>query len=73
MDAPERFERAYAAGDHRVARAEASAIVRAGQADETRMARARKVLRDTEVDWFLPALGLVGLGVLAWLVYNYWL
>ncbi len=24
------------------------------------------------VDWFLPTVGLLGLGLVAWLVYIYW-
>ena len=28
--------------------------------------------REREVDWFLPSVGLLGLGLVAWLVYIYW-
>jgi|GEM_PF-4626308 len=24
------------------------------------------------IDWFLPAVGVLGLGLVAWLVYLYW-
>jgi hypothetical protein len=66
----ERLERAYAAGDHRTARSLARTL-RADPSPDTQ-ARAQKVLRETDVDWFLPIVGLLGLGLTAWLVYNYW-
>jgi hypothetical protein len=63
------LEQAYAAGDHRRARALARSRLESGRETE----RARQVLRETEIDWFLPAIAALGLGLTAWLVYNYWL
>ncbi len=70
----ERLERAYAIGDQRTARALARGILR-GAGDErgdlALEARAREVLMLTAPDPFLGLVGLLGLGLMAWLVYNY--
>lgn len=71
-DLPEQLERAYAAGDHARARA-LSRRVLAEARYASQHGRAREVLAATEIDWFLPGVGLLGLGLVAWLVYNYWL
>jgi hypothetical protein len=69
-DALNEMERAYAAGNHARARELARGQLASG-ADEKQ--RAERVLTETEVDWFLPAVAALGLGLTAWLVYNYWL
>jgi hypothetical protein len=69
---PEQLERAYEAGDHAQARRIAQAILQSTVPVDTR-ARAQKVLEETEIDWFLPAIGGLGLGLVTYLVYNYWL
>ncbi|MDB4985181.1 MAG: hypothetical protein JWN04_359 [Myxococcaceae bacterium] len=72
------LEQAYAAGDHRRARTIARRIVQeaSGAAvepglDAERVARARDILVYTEPDFFLAWVGALGLGLVAWLVYNY--
>jgi hypothetical protein len=72
VDLTEELERAYAAGDHLRARALARSLL-AEARGEAQHGRARAILAATEIDWFLPRVGLLGLGLVAWLVYNYWL
>jgi hypothetical protein len=73
----EELELAYAVGDHKTARAIAKRLLhgaaaerQSGGADEL-TERARQVLNETEPDPFLAVVGALGLGVMAWLVYNY--
>ncbi len=66
----EELERAYAAGDQRAARALARRILAAAP-DAQLQARAREILVFTAPDPFLGVVGLLGAGLLAWLVYNY--
>lgn len=66
----EQLERCYEAGDHRRARALAQALLQSGVEPEL-AERARRVLRATEPDPFLTLVGALGLGLFAWLVYNY--
>jgi hypothetical protein len=66
----EQLERAYAVGDQRTARALALALLAEPGAPE-QQARARQILRYTSADPFLAWVGLLGLGLVAWLVYNY--
>ena len=66
----ERMDDAYARGDHRSARALAHAIL-AESSDGDDAARARAILAYTTPDRFLSWLGALGLGLTAWLVYNY--
>ena len=63
------MQNAYAAGDHQAARKLAAQLLSEDDA-EARTA-ATRVLRETEPDRFIEAVALVGLGVVAWLVYNY--
>jgi hypothetical protein len=39
--------------------------------DPVAQERARFILRATERDWLLTAVGVLGLGLTAWLVYKY--
>lgn len=64
------LERAYQAGDHHTARALARRIL-AQPAEPALTTRAREVLAQTEPDPFLSLVGALGLGLTAWLVYNY--
>lgn len=66
----ERLERAYEAGDHRTARALAQQLV-AESHDAELAARARAILAATTPDPFLTVIGVLGLGLTAWLVYNF--
>lgn len=66
----EAMERAYAAGDHATARAKAHELL-ARPTEAQALTRAQAVLRETSVDWFLTVVGTLGLGLTAWLVYNY--
>ncbi|MEY4511698.1 MAG: hypothetical protein RLZZ450_3820 [Pseudomonadota bacterium] len=68
------LERAYALGDHHSASALAAGIVAGNVADESSPAcveRARAILEQTRPDPFLSIIGALGLGLTAWLVYNY--
>ena len=65
-----KLEAAYARGDHRLARAIAHAILAAPN-DPADAERARTILAYTTPDRFLSWVGTVGLGLTAWLVYNY--
>ena len=68
------LERAYAAGDHHSSTALASRILAGELAAETEPAcveRARTLLEQTRPDPFLTVVGALGLGLVAWLVYNY--
>lgn len=81
----EAMERAYASGDHETASRLAAHIVsslarpsareRAGEVEvESESAcveRAQAVLAQTAPDRFLSIIGALGLGLTAWLVYNY--
>jgi hypothetical protein len=64
------LEQAYASGDHRTARSLASATLR-DTADPEQLALARTILANTAPDPFLALVGALGLGLVAWLVYNY--
>jgi hypothetical protein len=66
----ETLEHAYRVGDHRTARALARRVL-SESADPALQERARTILAQTEPDRFLPAIGALGLGLVAWLVYNY--
>ena len=61
----------YSAGNHRAARALARDLLRKPEASEELRARAQRILQETEPDVFLTYVGAVGLGLMAWLVYNY--
>jgi len=78
------LDHAYALGDHRTASALAARIVsgelasslaRGGTArfdtDTACGERARVILEQTKPDRFLSIIGALGLGLVAWLVYNY--
>jgi hypothetical protein len=61
---------AYAVGDHE----HAHDLALAAQADASnpgRAERARLILGATHLDLFLSWIGLLGLGLTAWLVYKY--
>jgi hypothetical protein len=60
---------AYARGDHRTARALAQEL--SGGADLQAQRAAQAVLAQTQPDRIIEAFALLGLGVVAWLVYNY--
>lgn len=62
-----RMQQAYARGDLRSARA----LARQLQSHEATRAEAEIMARRTEADPFLLLVGLLGLGVTLWLVYNY--
>jgi len=71
------MEQAYARGDHRTARAIATKIRAQGstttegaEADAGRE-RAGAILALTSPDRFLSGIGVVGIGLVTWLVYNY--
>lgn len=66
------LDHAYAVGDHRTACALAARIV-SGElaADDACRERARVILAETKPDPFLAIIGALGLGLVAWLVYNY--
>lgn len=66
----DQLERCYEAGHHRRARALAQEILQSDPEPEL-ADRARRVLQATEPDPFLTLVGALGLGLLAWLVYNY--
>jgi hypothetical protein len=70
----EGLEQAYVRGDHATAAALAARIVggdTAADAGEPCLERARVVLAQTRPDPFLSIIGALGLGLTAWLVYNY--
>ena len=69
--APAPIERAYARGDHALARRLARQLLARLEGDPRALARAREVLAATEPDPFIFWLGAVGLGLVAWLVYKY--
>ena len=60
---------AYARGDHRTARALAQGL--SGRDDPEAQRAALEVLEQTQPDRIIEAFALLGLGVVAWLVYNY--
>ena len=64
------LEHAFAVGNHEEARRLAQEITRSSS-DPVAQERARFILRATEGDWFLTAVGVLGLGLTAWLVYKY--
>jgi hypothetical protein len=66
------MEQAYARGDQHTARLLARQLVRASSATEAELqAAARAVLQRTEPDAFLMVTGVLGLGVVVWLIYAY--
>lgn len=67
----EMLERAYAVGDHRTARDLAGRALGEHADDAALCARAREILAHTAPDPFLTWVGALGLGLTAWLVYNY--
>jgi hypothetical protein len=64
------LEHAFAVGNHAEARRLAREIAQSS-GDPLAQERARFILRATERDWFLSAVGVLGLGLTAWLVYKY--
>ena len=67
---PDAMDRTYAVGDH----AHAHDLALAAQADPSdpaRTERARRILGATHLDPFLTWVGVLGLGLTAWLVYKY--
>ena len=66
----EAMERAYAVGDHAAANETARALLTQSGVPEDQ-ARARAIIEETAPDWFLTVVGALGLGLMAWLVYNY--
>jgi hypothetical protein len=67
---PDAMDRAYAVGDQ--AHAHDLALARARDpGDAERAERARRVLGATYTDPFLSVVGVLGLGLTAWLVYKY--
>lgn len=64
------LEATYARGDHLRARAIARALLAAPHVEADAI-RARAILTYTSPDRFLSWMGAVGLGLTAWLVYNY--
>jgi hypothetical protein len=64
------LEHAFAVGDHENARRLARELA-SNSGDPVAQERARFILRATERDWFLTAVGVLGLGLTAWLVYKY--
>ena len=69
-DPTDLLELAYARGDHRLARTLARRAV-SDSATGDRADRARFIIEATEPDLFLAWVGAAGLGLVAWLVYNY--
>ncbi|MDB4976367.1 MAG: hypothetical protein JWN48_4708 [Myxococcaceae bacterium] len=70
------LEQAYQAGDHKRARMLARRILRETSAAERngeQAAQAERILACTQPDLFLALVGALGLGLVAWLVYNYML
>ena len=61
---------AYARGDHASARRSALRLSACASCP-AQIAEARRLLRLTEPDGFLPVMGALGLGLVGWLVYNY--
>lgn len=60
---------AYARGDHALARRLAKGLTASTDAAEA--SRAAQVLAQTEPDPFIYVVAIVGLGLVAYLVYNY--
>ncbi len=60
---------AYARGDHKRARALARTLFASG--NEQAQLAARQTLVKTEPDRIIEAVAVLGLGLVAWLVYNY--
>ncbi len=60
---------AYARGDHQRARSLAQALLASDEAEAQQAAT--DVLKKTEPDRIIEAFALLGLGVIAFLVYNY--
>lgn len=71
------MEHAEQRGDRRTARALAQTILARGSAatvedaDSAARTSAEELLRRTQPDAFLLVVGLLGLGAMVWLVYNY--
>jgi hypothetical protein len=66
------MEHAYEHGDQRTARELALQIkALANEADDPSHASADALLARTQPDVFLLVVGLLGLGLTVWLVYNY--
>ena len=66
------MEHAYERGDQRTARGLAQQIKSLpSEADEPSRASAEALLQRTQPDAFLLMIGLLGLGLTVWLVYNY--
>lgn len=67
------MEHAYQRGDHLSARSQARAVLDQPSAsvDSEQQSAARELLRRTEPDAFLMAVGALGLGLMVWLVYTY--
>jgi hypothetical protein len=70
MSTRDQMDHAYEVGDHQRARELAHVLLHEAPDTDTR-ARAATVLIQTSTDWFLPLVGIVGLGLVTWLVYNY--
>ncbi len=64
------LEHAYAVGNHAEARRLARQIAD-NSGDPPAQERARFIVAATERDGFLTAVGVLGLGLTAWLVYKY--
>lgn len=63
------MDRAYALGDHQAARDTARGLL--ASTDAGVRGRAERVLTETEPDRFIEIIALVGLLLVAWLVYHY--
>lgn len=63
------MDRAYARGDHEIARKLARDLAQSPDADAAK--RAAALLSQTEPDAFIYGVSLLGLGLVAYLVYNY--
>lgn len=65
------MEHAYSRGDPREARALAQQIKDHPDADQPAQVLADALLQRTHPDAFLLVVGMLGLGLTVWLVYNY--
>jgi transposase len=65
------IEQAYERGDHRAARAHAAQVLAEATDAAACRERAAAILDYTSPDRFLALVGALGLGLVAWLVYNY--
>lgn len=64
------MHQAYERGDQETARARARELLET-QPDPELLASASAILRRTEPDAFLMVIGVLGLGLMVWLVYVY--